>query len=59
MLYQIVLWITRYFTQKLYVFKNLWLRVFIYWSMDQNSKPLEIGDKINITLVINQNVKHN
>ena len=23
------------------------------WFTDQNSKPLEIGDKMNITLVIN------
>ena len=27
------------------------------WFTDQNSKPLEIEDKINITLVINENVK--
>ena len=28
------------------------------WFSDQNSKPLEIGDKINITLVINKSVKY-
>ena len=28
------------------------------WFTDQNSKPLEIEDKINITLVINENVKY-
>ena len=27
------------------------------WFTDQNSKPLEIEDKINITLVINYSVK--
>ena len=28
------------------------------WFTDQNSKPLEIEDKINITLVINQSLKY-
>ena len=28
------------------------------WFTDQNSKPLEIEDKINITLVINYSVKY-
>ena len=28
------------------------------WSMEQNSKPLEIEDKINITLVIKLSVKY-
>ena len=28
------------------------------WFTDQNFKPLEIGDKTNITLVINQSVKY-
>ena len=28
------------------------------WFTDQNSKPLETEDKINITLVINQIVKY-
>ena len=28
------------------------------WFSDQNSKPLEIEDKINITLVINYSVKY-
>ena len=35
--------------------------MFIYWSMvywSLYSKPLYIGDEINITLVINQNVKY-
>ena len=27
--------------------------IFEVWFTDQNSKPLEIEDKINITLVIN------
>ena len=28
------------------------------WFTDQNCKPLEIEDKINITIVFNQNVKY-
>ena len=28
------------------------------WFIDQNYKPLEIEDKINITLVINQSVRY-
>ena len=28
------------------------------WFTDQNSKPLEIEDKINITLVINKSIKY-
>ena len=28
------------------------------WFTDQNSKPLEIEDKISITLAINQSVKY-
>ena len=28
------------------------------WLTDQNLKPLEIEDKINITLVINESVKY-
>ena len=28
------------------------------WFTDQNSKPLEIEDKINITLVLNESVKY-
>ena len=28
------------------------------WFTDQNSKPLEIEDKINIALVINESVKY-
>ena len=32
-------------------FTNFWYRIFIYWSIftDQNSKPLEIEDKTNIS----------
>ena len=28
------------------------------WFADRNSKPLEIKDKVNITLVINESVKY-
>ena len=28
------------------------------WFTDQNSKPLDIEDKINMTLVINQSRRH-
>ena len=28
------------------------------WFTDQNSKPLEIEDKINISLVVNQRIKY-
>ena len=35
------------------IFGNLYVRIFINWSMVQNYKPLEIEDKVNITLVIN------
>ena len=45
--------------------KNLFLKTFDsefsyieVWFTDQNSKPLEIEDKINIILVINQNIKY-
>ena len=46
----------RYFSQKFYVFKNVdsefsYIEV---WFTDQNSKSLEIEDKIKITLVNNQ-----
>ena len=30
----------------------------VVWSLDQNYKPLEIEDKINITLVINQSITY-
>ena len=52
--------IIRYFIQKLYIFKNVWLRIFIYWSMVYWSKfkPIEIEDKINITLVINESIAY-
>ena len=47
--------IIRYITQKFYIFKNFWFRIFPFevWFADQNSRPLEVEDKINITLVIN------
>ena len=45
--------------------KNLFLKTFDsefsyieVWFTDQNSKTLEIEDKINIILVINQNIKY-
>ena len=52
--------IIRYFIQKLYIFKNVWLRIFIYWSMVYWSKfkPIEIEDNINITLVINESIAY-
>ena len=43
------------YSQKLLSHKFLYIEV---WFTDQNSKPLEIEDKINITLVFNQNVKY-
>ena len=43
------------YSQKLLSLKFLYIEV---WFTDQNSKPLEIEDKINITLVFNQNVKY-
>ena len=41
--------------KKLYIFKkfNSEFSYIKMWFTDQNSKPLEIEDKINITLVIN------
>ena len=55
-LYLIYFWsIIRYFTKKCYIFENV-NSEFSYidvWFTDQNSEPLEIEDKINITLVIN------
>ena len=52
--------IIRYFIQKLYIFKNVWLRIFKYWSMVYWSKfkPIEIEDNINITLVINESIAY-
>ena len=41
----------RYFMQKFCIFTNIWLR-------DQNSKPLEIEDKINIASVISYGAKY-
>ena len=41
---------------KHFIFLKAFNSEFLYievWFTDQNSKPLEIGDKINITLVIN------
>ena len=45
----------------LLIFLKTFDLVFSYievWFSDQNSKPLEIEDKINITLVINWSVKY-
>ena len=39
-----------------YIFLKTFISKFLYievWFTDQNSKPLEIEDKINITLIIN------
>ena len=36
-------------TQDWYIFKN----IYTVWFTDENLKPIEIEDKINITLVIN------
>ena len=47
--------IITYFTKK-NLFSKTFDSEFSYigtWFTDQNSKPLEIGDKINVTLVIN------
>ena len=47
---------TGYFSQKNFVLLKTFNSEFSYievWFTDQNSKPLEIEDKINITLVIN------
>ena len=44
------------YPKKFYIFNNFIFSEFSYiavWFTDQNSKPLEIEDKINITLVIN------
>ena len=43
-------------SSKNFVFLKIFDSEFSYikiWFNDQNSKPLEIGDKINITIVIN------
>ena len=43
-------------SRKIFIFLKAFDSEFSYvevWFMDQNSKPLEIEDKINITLVIN------
>ena len=45
--------IIRYFTQKfLKIFNSEFSNIEI-WFTDQNSKPVDIEDKVNITLVIN------
>ena len=49
------------FHQKVFIFWeifNLEFSCIEVWFTDQNSKPLEIEKKINITLVINQSVKY-
>ena len=41
---------------KIFIFLKTFNSEFLYievWLTDQNSKPLEVGDKKNITLVIN------
>ena len=46
---------------KNFIFLKAFNSEFLYievWFTNQNSKPLEIEDKINITLVINKNVKY-
>ena len=46
---------------KNFIFSKTFNSEFLYievWFTDQNSKPLEIEDKINITLVFNQNTKY-
>ena len=46
---------------KNFIFLKTFKSEFLYievWFTDQNSKPLEIEDKINITLVIDQSVKY-
>ena len=52
--------ITRHFTKNFIFLKtcNSEFSDNEVWFTDQNSKPLEIENKINITLVINQNVKY-
>ena len=45
---------------KNFIFLKTFSSEFLYievWFTDQNIKPLEIEDKINITLVINKSVK--
>ena len=53
--------IIRYFNQELLFLKpfDSELSYIEAWFADQNSKPLGTEDKINITLVIKQNVKYN
>ena len=46
---------------KNFIFSKTFNSEFLYievWFTDQNSKPLEIEDKINIPLVFNQNAKY-
>ena len=48
-------------SQKNFIFLKTFHSEFPYievWFTYQNSKRLEIGDKINITLIINQSVKY-
>ena len=48
-------------SSKIIIFLKTFNSEFSYieaWFTDQNSKPLEIEDKINITLVINQSLKY-
>ena len=43
------------FLLKNFIFKNIYFRILYteIWFIDQNSKPLETEDKLNITLVVN------
>ena len=50
-LFQIIWSITKHFTNKFHIMKDIKFRVFI-WFTNQNSNTLEIEHKINITLVI-------
>ena len=50
-----VWWVIKYFIQKFYILKyfDSELPCIEVWFTDQNSKALEIEDKINIALVFN------
>ena len=52
-LFQINHFVNRYnFLQKTYLFQNIQFQAIGVWFTDQNIQPLEIEDKINLTLVI-------
>ena len=49
------------FSPKYFIFLETFYSEFSYievWFTDQNSKPIEIEDKINITLVISYSVQY-